>query len=263
MITDNIDIVSLGSGSSGNMTFIRVGDTRIAIDAGISCRAIERGLGTIGENPDDLSGIFITHEHSDHIKGLPVFTKKHRIPIHAAGATADFVACAEGLLTPHSPLYTVEVGEVTVTSFVTPHDSICSVGYIIEKNDDTADKPLRIGFATDLGHISGETEELLKTCRYVVLESNHDPKMLRNGSYPAYLKDRIASRSGHLSNRDCAQCVARLAEAGVKGILLAHLSEENNRPELAMIESSDALDRVGMHGSVTLRVAARNEVTRL
>ncbi len=252
------EVVSLGSGSSGNMTYIRVGDVRLLIDAGISNRAAERAMAEIGVDPNTIDAIFVTHEHTDHVKGLPVFTKKHPTKVHAAGITADFVECADGCLVKHPPLYSEVVGCVTVSSFVTPHDSRCSVGYIISSNDDDT----KVGFATDLGHVSGETEELLAECEYVVLESNHDPNLLRYGPYPHYLKQRIASNTGHLSNADCASCVTRLAGRGVKGIMLAHLSEENNRPELALIESSTALERSGK-SDLVLRVAARCVPVRL
>nr|MBQ4318741.1 MBL fold metallo-hydrolase [Clostridia bacterium] len=261
---DNIEIVSLASGSSGNMTYIRVGSTRITIDAGISCRAIERALDSIGVSPTQLDAVFITHEHSDHIKGLPVFTKKHALPIHAAALTADNISCAGDCLVKHDPLYTVDIGEISVSSFITPHDSLCSVGYIITANNITdGDAPLKIGFATDLGYVSGEVEELLRECKYVVLESNHDRKMLETGPYPEYLKQRIIAPTGHLSNADCASCIQRLVSGNVRGIMLAHLSEENNRPELALIEATDALDRASKYGTVTLKVAAKSEATRL
>lgn len=238
------------------MTYVRIGDVRIGIDAGISCRAIKVGLESIGVRPEELDGIFITHEHSDHIKGLSVLTKRYRIPIHAAGDTAEYIECADGCLVRHTPCYTVKIGEVSVTSFTTPHDSVCSVGYII------SDGETSIGVATDMGYIPDEIETKLSECTYVVLESNHDPKLLRNGSYPQVLKARIASRSGHLSNADCAACAARLAKAKVRGMILAHLSEENNRPELALIEAKTALERAGVTDLV-LKVAAKNEATRL
>jgi len=254
-----IEVATLASGSTGNMTYIRVNDTRIAVDAGISCKAIKNALEGIGTSPSELDAIFVTHEHSDHIKGLPVLTKKYPVSVHAAGMTAEYVCCADGCLCAHPPVYEVRVGCVTVRSFITPHDSLCSVGYIITPD---GDEESSIGVATDMGFVPGEIEEQLRACRYVVLESNHDPELLRTGPYPDHLKYRIASRTGHLSNADCAQCVVRLATGGVKGIILAHLSEENNRPELALIESKTALERAGIDG-VTLKVAAKNDVIRL
>ena len=111
---ENIEIVTLASGSSGNMTYIRVGNTRITIDAGISCRAIEKGLDSIGVSPSQLDAVFVTHEHSDHIRGLPVFTKKHPMPVHAAGQTAEHTVCTGDCLVAHSPLYSEDIGEITI-----------------------------------------------------------------------------------------------------------------------------------------------------
>ncbi len=140
-------------------------------------------------------------------------------------------------------------------SFLTPHDSACSVGYILTCPDCT------IGIATDLGCVSPETRRLLGACDYVVLESNHDRRMLKNGPYPAYLIERIASPTGHLSNEDCAACVVELAAMRMKSVLLAHLSEQNNTPELALIATRTALDRAGC-SHIPVTIAARCGNTR-
>ena len=250
------ELLSLGSGSCGNMFLVRCGNTRIAVDDGISCRAAERGMTEAGHNPSSLDAILITHEHSDHIAGLPIFTKKHPLPVHAAGQSADAIRCAEGCLVRHDPLYTAVIGDISVRSFLTPHDSACSVGYILTCPDCT------IGIATDLGCVSPEMQRLLGACDYVVLESNHDLRMLEHGPYPPYLIGRIESPTGHLSNDDCAGCVVELAAARTKSVLLAHLSEQNNTPELALIATRTALDRAGF-SRFPVTIAARSGNTRM
>lgn len=247
-------IVSLYSGSGGNSTFIRVGGDAILIDAGKSARALCRALTDIGEDIENIKAIFITHEHTDHVSALEVIAKKHTLPIHITSVSAErfderSTPCCLSKMMMHGVEFCEQVGELKISSFRTPHDSRMSVGYRIEFFD--GEQKRAIGFATDIGYISDEIRENLRGCEAVVLESNHDLDMLMTGPYPRDLKMRVASTRGHLSNRECADFAIELAESGTRGILLAHLSKENNEPTLALEESERALGGLG----VCVRVA--------
>ncbi len=237
-------IYALYSGSGGNSVFIRVGDDRILIDAGKSARALCKALEKIGENIADINAIFITHEHSDHVSALEVLSKKWDIPIHITEPSAKrFDRCPDAPIHAHLCRHGVEfcasVGELCVFSFRTPHDSDMSVGYRIEFED--GEERRAIGLATDIGYISDEVRKNLSGCDAVIIESNHDVDMLMTGPYPYDLKLRVASKRGHLSNRECADFICELAEGGTKAFLLAHLSKENNEPDLAFDEASRAI----------------------
>ena len=241
-------IVSLYSGSKGNAIFIRVGKDAILIDAGKSARALCNALREIGSDISEICAIFVTHDHHDHTSALEMIAKYHEIPIHMTAASAVIFdrtpdAPIHARLVRHEPSFCVTVGEMTVRSFRTSHDSRMSVGYRIEFSD--GEETHALGVATDLGYVSEEVREGLLGCDAVVLESNHDAEMLRTGSYPYDLKRRIASRYGHLSNADSAAFCSELSEGGTKAILLAHLSEENNEPNLAL---NEALCAVGDDG---------------
>ena len=247
-------IVSLYSGSGGNSTFIRVGDDAILIDAGKSARALCRALTDIGEDIENIKAIFITHEHTDHVSALEVIAKKHALPIHITSVSAErfdgrSTPCCLLRMMTHGVEFCEQVGELKISSFRTPHDSRMSVGYRIEFFE--GEQKRTIGFATDIGYISDEIRENLRGCEAVVLESNHDLDMLMTGPYPRDLKLRVASKRGHLSNRECADFAIELANSGTRGILLAHLSKENNEPTLALEESERALGGLG----VCVRVA--------
>ena len=247
-------IVSLYSGSGGNSTFIRVGGDAILIDAGKSARALCRALTDIGEDIENIKAIFITHEHTDHVSALEVIAKKHALPIHITSVSAErfderSTPCCLLRMMTHGVEFCEQVGELQVRSFRTPHDSRMSVGYRIEFLE--GEQKRAVGFATDIGYISDEIRENLRGCEAVVLESNHDLDMLMTGPYPRDLKMRVASKRGHLSNRECADFAIELAESGTRGILLAHLSKENNEPTLALEESERALGGLG----VCVRVA--------
>ena len=243
-------IYTLYSGSGGNSTFIKVGDTRILIDAGKSARALCRSLCDVGEDINDIDAIFITHEHSDHVSALEVLSKKHRIPIHITEASA---LSLERLPAPalldnlccHEIGFCEQVGELKITSFRTPHDSRMSVGYRIEFEDSGCE--YAIGFATDIGYVSDEIRKNLTGCRAVVIESNHDVDMLMHGPYPRELKLRVSSKRGHLSNAECAELASELAQSGTEAFMLAHLSKENNEPTLALDEIRGAVEEYGAY----------------
>lgn len=234
----DIHVYSLYSGSTGNASLIVAGETRFLIDAGKNTKSLLAALATCGVDPSELSAIFLTHEHGDHVKALPVFLKKHPLPVHLPQGCLPPLAADPTVsphLRPHPPIHTeVLSGGVTVTSFPTPHDSRASVGYRIEIPRE--DSFFRIGYATDVGTVTAAVEQGLLGCEAVVLEANHDPEMLVCGPYPEPLKDRVASRYGHLSNPDCALLAAKLCENGTRSLMLAHLSEVNNTPACALNE---------------------------
>ena len=259
----NYRLCTLYSGSKGNAAYLETPTTRILIDAGKCARTLLASLKSIGVDASTLDAIFITHEHTDHIASLEVLAKKHPIPVHILLKSAlrfrdtqPEALCKCFRLQEKAP-FTVQVGDVTVTSFVTPHDSRASVGYRFEFFD--GEHTVRIGYATDIGYITEEIRKGLTGCDAVVLESNHDVDMLMNGPYPYDLKLRIRGKRGHLSNRDCADFAAELAEQGTTHFLLAHLSEENNYPDLAHDETFSALAGY----DTTLRIAAPHDVTML
>ena len=232
---NSVRIVSLYSGSTGNSFLIQSHSGAILIDAGKNAKRLCMALADAGIDPDEIKAIFITHEHSDHVSALPVFLKKHPIPVHILTASAYKLAndpAVSPCLCLHPPLYTETLDKMKITSFPTPHDSHASTGYRIEITQEDGSL-FRIGYATDIGHVSRDVEEGLLGCDAVILESNHDLEMLRTGPYPYDLKQRILSRRGHLSNPDSAAFAARLCAAGTKHLMLAHLSQENNTAKKA------------------------------
>lgn len=237
----NIRIISLYSGSSGNATLIETPECSILIDAGKSARSLTNALKQAGSDPGSIKAVFITHEHTDHTSALEVFVKKNPIPIHITGASANNMHMSpesrvRPLLSIHPPIFSERVGNLTVTSFPLSHDSASCVGYTIETDDG-----YKFGYATDTGYVTPAMEKELAGCDAVVVESNHSVEMLKYGPYPADVKRRIMSRSGHLSNDDCASFVKRLASLGTKNFMLAHISGENNRPECALEAVKNAL----------------------
>ncbi len=256
-----VRVFSLYSGSKGNSFLISTPQGAILIDAGKSARQLCQSLCAVGVSPDEIKAILITHEHSDHIGALPVFLKKHPVPVHIPHACVYRLEQDEAVapyLCPHPPIYQDEICGIRVTSFPTPHDSRGSVGYRMEIANENG-HVLRIGYATDIGYVSKEVEEGLCGCDAVILESNHDEEMLMEGPYPYDLKQRIRSRRGHLSNPDCAAFAARLCAAGTKSLMLAHLSQENNTPDTAF----DACFCAVGDERVQIAVASPDEITEL
>lgn len=259
----DVRICTLFSGSGGNSTYIRIGDTELLVDAGKCARTLCSALREIGSDVSRISAIFITHEHTDHVSALEVLSKKHSIPIHITSASAkkfdrDAKAFIHKNLVRHEEIeFSVSIDDLNVSSFHTPHDSMMSVGYKIETSRDNT--PLKIAVATDIGYVTDNIRKNLLGCNAVVLESNHDEDMLMRGPYPYDLKKRILSNGGHLSNKNSATLGAYLAENGTKAFLLAHLSEENNTPELAFDEFYSAIADEG----VSIIAAAADTPTEL
>ena len=237
-------VVVLYSGSGGNSVLVRAGKTAVLIDAGKSARALCKALDRVGESIDDIDAIFVTHEHKDHVSALEQISKNKNIPIHITSVSAQiFDRCPDAQISSnlqrHDVRFEVEVGDLRVTSFRTPHDSKMSVGYRLSFLE--GDKAFRLGLATDIGYVSEEIRENLLGCDAVIIEANHDVDMLMTGRYPIPLKQRVVSKWGHLSNADCAEFAAELAQNGTRAFMLAHLSKENNEPQLAYNEVKRAL----------------------
>lgn len=223
---------SLFSSSSGNSTYIGSAKTGILVDAGVSAKKMKEALLSRDIDPSKLGGIFITHEHSDHIKGVRILASTYKIPVFATEATLTFLE-ENGALTAKFPYEVIpyegrEIGDIFVKPFRTPHDSRESCGYRIEFSDGQ-----KAAVATDIGKITDEIKSNLLGCELVMLESNHDIGMLQNGPYPYALKRRILSEVGHLSNIACADMTAELVSKGTGRIYLGHLSQDNNFPDLA------------------------------
>lgn len=235
---------SLFSSSSGNSTFIGSAKTGVLIDAGVSAKKMKEALLKREINPEELGGIFITHEHSDHIKAVRILASTYKIPVYATEGTMTFLE-ENGYINGKFPFEImpdegVEIGDLFIKRFKTPHDAAESCGYQITFSDGQ-----KAAVATDIGKITNEIWENIKGCNLVMLESNHDVGMLQNGPYPYYTKRRILSEHGHLSNKDCAKTAAELIKSGTTRLYLAHLSRDNNFPDLAFQESYAAITETG------------------
>ena len=235
---------SLFSSSSGNSTFIGSSKTGILIDAGVSAKRMKEALLSREIDPSELGGIFITHEHSDHIKGVRILCSNYNIPLYATQGTLSYLE-ENDVINGKFPFEVidekgVEIGDIVVKPFKTSHDSRESCGY-------TVDLPhgQRAAIATDLGKITSEVERAITGCEFVMLESNHDISMLQAGPYPYYLKRRILSDRGHLSNEACAEQAKKLIKSGTSRLFLGHLSAENNFPDLAFQTTLSALSEMG------------------
>lgn len=249
-----MQVAVLASGSKGNATFVEMDGIRILIDAGISARRIKQELAALGENVEMLDGIFVTHEHGDHIKGLPNLVKKYGIQIYSRPATFRTMSCYEELPGDcvNPIIDRIQLGRVAVRAFDIPHDAAAPVGYIIQGTS-------RCVVATDIGNVDDRLQHMLEGAQVLVLEANHDEEMLKQGSYPYNLKQRILGPLGHLSNRRMAQVVAELRRRPQK-LILAHLSESNNRPELAMDTVKSVLDSYGIN-NMEIYMTAQNHST--
>jgi phosphoribosyl 1,2-cyclic phosphodiesterase len=223
---------SLYSGSSGNSLFVRTEKTRILIDAGLSGKKIIDALCSIGETPAEINGLLISHEHSDHIRGAGILSRKLGIPIYATQKTWDTMfewlkPVAEENIKIINTEKSFMIGDIEVKAFSTPHDAVDPVGFSFTAFG------RKITIATDIGHINDSIIENIHGSHLVLLESNHDVEMLKIGGYPWYLKQRILGKNGHLSNDAAGEFISSLVDNGTKKILLGHLSRENNFPELA------------------------------
>lgn len=233
----NLHIIA--SGSSGNAIFIELGGARFLVDAGISARRIEKGLLAVGVHPSEMDAILVTHEHTDHVSGLPVFTRKFKVPVYTRRRTWDSFHPNHYV----DPEYRrelgnhLEIGGVQVEAFAISHDAAEPVGYSFRHGD------LKCVVATDMGCVSERVENDISYADVMVFESNHDVEMLQKGPYPEYLKKRILGTRGHLSNLETGRCLARMGKKRGMHVFLAHLSQQNNCPEIALSTVEQVLER--------------------
>jgi phosphoribosyl 1,2-cyclic phosphodiesterase len=225
----------LASGSKGNCLFLETDSCRLLIDAGLSGRETLARLSSIGVAAETLDGILITHEHTDHVRGVGALARRLKIPVLVGSRTHEAARHVLGKvdLVQFDPGSSFDFKGLAIDPFPITHDACDPVGFRIEGGEGC------IGFATDLGIATRLTQEKLKGCRALVLEFNHDEEMLQNGPYPWHLKQRIRSRHGHLSNTEGATLLEELLNSGLEGVFLSHLSEVNNDPLLAMAAARD------------------------
>lgn len=227
----------LASGSSGNSTLISTGRTRLLVDAGLSRREICARLAAIGEQPEKIDAILISHEHSDHIAGLPVLAKHLRVPVYLSQLTAPSV-CWNGYdpkLECFQAGSRITIGDIEIDTFTIPHDAIDPIGFCFHAEG------VRIGLVTDLGYIPDSIKFHLRGADLLVLESNHDVEMLKVGPYPWPVKQRVMSRKGHLSNDVVCEFIRTELDTSVGTLVLGHLSEHNNHPAIVRLGAEQAL----------------------
>ena len=254
-----LSLVSLGSGSSGNSALVYTQKTFILVDAGISAKQLRLRLNDVGVDPGRLDGILITHEHGDHTRGLEVFCRKLNVPIYCNAVTREsllsdvtsadtwrIIECGDPFL----------VGDILINGFPVMHDAVDPMGFIFEKNQK------KLGFVSDVGHVTEVMKSTLSAIDTIFIEANYDEALLQNDERrPWSLKQRIASRHGHLSNRQAAELVASIAGGGVlQRVILAHLSEDCNSPEIAKAEMILALSTKGISG-VEVICAKRDQIS--
>ena len=238
-----VRLTILGSGSGGNCAYVETDETRVLIDAGFSLRQLRQRLATIGRGPENLSGILVTHEHSDHVQGLGELNEKLHIPIYCNRPTHEAVEYQLQARLPCRLFETgasFEVGDIMVETFTVPHDAQDPVGFLLRTSAGN------IGFLTDLGHTTRLVLERVRPAHVLVLEANHDVKMLQEcPRRPWSLKQRILGRHGHLSNEAAADATEQIMSADLRYLYLGHLSRECNRPELAHRVVSERLQKIG------------------
>lgn len=237
-------LIVLGSGSSGNALFIEAGATSVLVDVGLSAKETARRMSDAGIDPACLSGIVVTHEHADHVKGVRVMSKTISAPVFISAATRDecrFPAGGDGIHWGEviSSSRDFQIGSLEFHPFTIPHDGIDTFAFTVQAEG------IKVGIVTDLGYITQLVAERLRGCDFVMIEANHDRDMLKVGPYPWPLKQRIASNTGHLSNDEMARWMKEDFDGRAAHIVLAHLSRQCNHPELARLSALQALDARG------------------
>lgn len=247
----------LASGSKGNSIYVGTDQTKILIDAGISAKVIQARLSEINVDLSDIDAILITHEHTDHIQGLKTLAYKMGIPVLANQETAkgivqNFQDCPKFKI--FSTGETFEFGDLEIHPFSIQHDTLDPVAFTIRMNS------LKLGFCTDLGFVTSLVQAQLMNCDYLYLESNHEPSMVYASSRPMIYKQRVLSRSGHLSNEACGNLLSHVYHPNLKHVHLAHLSSECNSPETAMKIIGEILEKKGIQ--LDMCVAPQDKISR-
>jgi phosphoribosyl 1,2-cyclic phosphodiesterase len=249
----SVRIAVLGSGSGGNCTFVATQKTRLLIDAGFSKRETFARLAAVGERTDDFDALVISHEHSDHISGLRALALELNVPVYISPGTRDALRwdprlCAFELFSAGAKF---SIGDVEITPFSIPHDAADPVAFTLEAEG------IRIGLVTDLGCIPELVKRHVRGCHCLVFESNHDLEMLKVGPYPWYVKQRVMSRHGHLSNRTVGEFLSDDFDGTAQVLVLAHLSQTNNHPEVARLSAEEALGRRPHRAPLQLHLASQ------
>lgn len=228
---------SLGSGSRGNATLVEAGNTLLMLDCGFSCREVERRMARLGCSPDDLTAVLVTHEHGDHVRGVPVLARKYAVPVWMTQGTHRMLRDSDLPDIRHfDGAGGFDIDDLHVEPFTVPHDARepCQAVF--------SDGAHRLGVLTDTGRMTPHIRAMLDAVDALVLECNHDADMLQAGPYSVSLKERVGGPLGHLSNRQAGELLAGLELASLQHLVAAHLSEKNNRPELARAALARALD---------------------
>ncbi len=252
---------SLYSGSSGNCLLVETSNTKILIDAGESAKKISSALSSIDIDPSNIDAILVTHEHSDHIKGLGTLSKKYNIPVYANSKTWDAMEEQSAKIEEKNiKKFTIEenfeIGDLKVHPFKIPHDAANPCGFNIFFNNK------KISIATDIGHMTSNIVHKLEDSSFILLESNYDPNILKCSSYPYLLKQRIAGPNGHLPNEEAGKTISFLTHSGLESVMLGHLSKENNFPELAYKTVVDELIQNNYNeNSLKISVAKRDSLS--
>jgi phosphoribosyl 1,2-cyclic phosphodiesterase len=242
-----VKLWSLGSGSGGNAILVECDGSRVLVDCGFGTRTLATRLRSIGVEPESIEGCLITHEHSDHVKGAGAAAKRWGWGVYATPGTAMAPELAEANVHRFEPGMTIEFPRLTVTSTATPHDARQSVGFVVTSRSTGA----RAGLFYDIGHVTSAMADACQAVDILVLESNHDDDMLRNGPYPRWLQSRISCKTGHLSNRDAGTFARETATRELQHLVLAHLSDKCNTPEVALGAMRTALTRSRFKGTLS------------
>jgi len=258
-----VSITVLASGSKGNCTVVSSSGTHLLVDAGLSCRELLRRMVLCGLDPHAIDAILITHEHTDHIGGLHVLARRLRIPVYITGPTyhayQKFARDSAGnriaikRLETFCSGSTFQIGDITVKPFTIPHDAVDPVGFTFCSDG------IKIGVCTDLGYMPNSVRHHLRGCHVLMIESNHDLELLRGGPYPWSVKQRVMSRVGHLSNDALADFLTSDYDGIAEYLILAHLSEQNNHPEIARMTAERALSEQRSWFRNHLLLAAQHE----
>ena len=246
----------LGSGSRGNVTYLESGNTRILIDAGMSGKGVQQRLAAINVEPSSIDAILVTHEHNDHIHGVGVLSRRASIPVFANPPTFSAAAKIFNRLFSYNEFETgtsFYYRNLEIHPFSISHDTADPVGFRI------SDGKYSLGYCTDTGRVSKLMQHRLTACDAIVLESNHDIGMLQNGNYPPYLKQRIRSGQGHLDNSEAAAFLHELAHEKLQHVVLAHLSEENNHPEIAFRAAVEAVTNNSLCREMVIRISVASQ----
>lgn len=254
-----ISFATLFSSSKGNSVFVSSGKTKVLVDAGVAACHIEHALSAIGESMTDINAILITHEHQDHIKSAGSLSRRYDIPIYATPKIWENYH-GFGNITERNQRkydYGMTIGDLSLDFFKTFHDAIQPVGLVITSGN------TKLGICTDTGKVTPKMIGMLQNADGLIFESNHDPEMLRHSRYAPSLKARIAGENGHLSNEDAVCALRKIIGPATKEIVLAHLSEENNRPELAYETALNGLRDRGVNETIRLTVAQPNHTSNI